>query len=72
MFSSANSPAKETVEETVESVSVDMATSGLYFPMTIPEIHSFEWGTNNSPEGLDKGFTHLFFVTFKSESDREV
>lgn len=41
-------------------------------PAAIPEIHSFEWGTNNSPEGLDQGFTHLFFVTFKSEADREV
>ena len=39
-------------------------------PAKIPEIHSFEWGTNNSPEGLDKGYTHLFFVTFKSEADR--
>lgn len=41
-------------------------------PGKIPEIHSFEWGTNNSPEGLDQGFTHLFFVTFTSEADREV
>ncbi|MEO0734770.1 MAG: Dabb family protein [Bacteroidota bacterium] len=39
-------------------------------PAQIPEIHDFEWGTNNSPEGLDRGFTHLFFVTFKSEEDR--
>ncbi|MEM9929452.1 MAG: Dabb family protein [Bacteroidota bacterium] len=38
----------------------------------IPEIHDFEWGTNNSPEGLDKGFTHVFFVTFASEQDRSV
>ena len=38
----------------------------------IDVIHDFEWGINNSPEGLDKGFTHLFFVTFKSEADREV
>lgn len=41
-------------------------------PEKIDAIHDFEWGTNNSPEGLDKGFTHLFFVTFKSEADREV
>ena len=44
----------------------------LALPGKIPEIHDFEWGTNNSPEGLDKGFTHLFFVTFKSEAGREV
>lgn len=38
----------------------------------IPQIKDFEWGTNNSPEGLDKGFTHCFFVTFDSEEDRAV
>ena len=38
----------------------------------IPEIHDFEWGTNNSPEGLNEGLTHCFLVTFKSEADRDV
>ncbi|ODS80334.1 MAG: hypothetical protein ABS46_14555 [Cytophagaceae bacterium SCN 52-12] len=38
----------------------------------IPEIKAFEWGTNNSPEGLDDGFTHVFFVSFTSEEDRAV
>ena len=38
----------------------------------IPEIRGYEWGTNNSPEGADKGFTHCFLVTFESEEDREV
>lgn len=38
----------------------------------IPEIKGFEWGTNNSPEGLDNGFTHVFFVSFTSEEDRAV
>jgi len=38
----------------------------------IPQIVSFEWGLNNSPEGLEKGFTHCFFVTFASEEDREI
>ncbi|MFN5272263.1 MAG: Dabb family protein [Planctomycetota bacterium] len=37
----------------------------------IPEIASFEFGTNNSPEGLNDGFTHCFLVTFKSEKDRD-
>jgi septum formation inhibitor-activating ATPase MinD len=41
-------------------------------PSKISEIVDFEWGTNNSPEGLDKGFTHSFFVSFKSEEDRAV
>lgn len=38
----------------------------------IKQIKAYEWGTNNSPEGLDNGFTHLFFVTFKSEEDRAI
>jgi len=38
----------------------------------IKEIKELEWGLNNSPEGLDKGFTHCFFVTFASEADREI
>lgn len=37
----------------------------------IPLIHAFEWGINNSPEGLDKGVTHCFLVTFLSEEDRD-
>ena len=37
----------------------------------VKEIKAFEWGTNNSPENLNQGFTHCFFVSFKSEKDRE-
>lgn len=38
---------------------------------TIKEIQSYEWGTNNSPENLNKGCTHGFILTFKSEKDRD-
>ena len=41
-------------------------------PSQIEEIIDFEWGTNNSPEGQAQGFTHVFFVTFASEEDRDV
>tara|TARA_R110001632_G_scaffold37131_10_gene93957 strand:- start:3004 stop:3420 length:417 start_codon:yes stop_codon:yes gene_type:complete len=41
-------------------------------PSKIKEIKDFEWGLNNSPEGLNKGFTHCFFVTFDSEDDRSI
>ncbi len=41
-------------------------------PSKIPQIMSYEWGLNNSPEGLEKGFTHCFFLTFNSEEDRAV
>lgn len=40
-------------------------------PKKIPQIVSFEWGTNNSPEGLADGFTHCFFISFASEKDRD-
>lgn len=41
-------------------------------PAKIKEISAFEWGTNNSPENLNQGFTHCFLVSFRSEKDREV
>ena len=41
-------------------------------PSKIPTICDFEWGTNNSPEGLADGFTHCFLVTFKDEAGRKV
>lgn len=36
----------------------------------IPSIKEFEWGTNNSPEKHDKGFTHCFILSFDSEKGR--
>lgn len=41
-------------------------------PSQIKEIKSFEWGKNNSPENLNNGLTHCFFLTFASEADRAV
>ena len=38
-------------------------------PEKIDTIRDFEWGTNVSPENLDKGFTHCFLVTFSSAAD---
>ena len=37
----------------------------------IPQIAEYEWGTNNSPENKNKGCTHAFILTFKSEKDRD-
>lgn len=39
---------------------------------TIPEVKAFEWGTNNSPENLNQGFTHCYTLTFASEEDRAI
>jgi hypothetical protein len=38
----------------------------------IPVVESLEWGTNVSPEKMNQGFTHCFFLTFRSEKDRDV
>lgn len=40
-------------------------------PQQISEIKGYEWGTDCSPEGLQKGQTHCFFLTFHSEKDRD-
>jgi len=40
-------------------------------PSKISQIKAFEWGTNNSPEGINQGLTHCFLLTFTSEKDRD-
>jgi hypothetical protein len=40
-------------------------------PKEISEIKAFEWGENNSPEGLNQGLTHCFVMSFESEADRD-
>ncbi|MGB6151452.1 MAG: Dabb family protein [Pricia sp.] len=62
MFKFKEGTSQEEINKVQEAFSA--------LPSKIPQIHSYEWGTNNSPEGLDKGFTHVFFLTFKSEEDR--
>jgi len=37
----------------------------------IPGILDYSWGRNNSPEGLDQGFTHAFVMTFKDARSRD-
>lgn len=38
----------------------------------IPEIKKFEGGKDVSVEGLNKGFTHCFVMTFESEAARDI
>lgn len=40
-------------------------------PGKIKLIKDFEWGVNNSPEKMNQGLTHCFFVTFHSGKDRD-
>ena len=62
MFKFKEGTSKDDIRKVQEAFSA--------LPSKILQIASYEWGTNNSPEGLDKGFTHIFFLTFKSEEDR--
>ena len=39
-------------------------------PKKIDTIIDFQAGKNNSPEGLDDGFTHCFLLTFANEAGR--
>ncbi|MEO1525573.1 MAG: Dabb family protein [Planctomycetota bacterium] len=63
-FAFKDDAAKADVEK------VEKAFAAL--PESIDEIKAFEWGTNNSPESHDAGFTHCFLVTFDSEKGRDV
>lgn len=60
-FKSEIIPAQ--VQEVVEAFAA--------LPKKIDTIIGFEHGTNVSPEGKSEGLTHVFVVTFKSESDRD-
>lgn len=53
--------------DAVDQVVADFAQ----LPGQIPDIVSYEWGTNVSPEGLNDGFTHCFTLTFASNEDRD-
>ena len=58
----------ETTPADIQKVEAAFAA----LPGQIPEIKGFEWGLNNSPEGLNKDFTHCFLLTFEREEDRAV
>lgn len=54
----------------VEINKVEQAFAEL--PSQIEQIKEFEWGLNNSPENLNKGYTHGFLLTFDNEKDRDL
>lgn len=58
-------------EEADEAKVAEIETSFAELAQKISAIKDFEWGTNNSPEGLSKGLTHCFIVTFSTEEDRQ-
>ncbi len=58
---------KEATEAQIDTI----VNAFLKLPTKIPEIIDFQWGTNNSPENLNDGFTHCFLLTFKDEAGRD-
>lgn len=64
LFKFKENTSKDKIEE------IEKAFSSL--PSKIPQIIDYEWGVNNSPEGLNKGLTHCFFLSFKNEEDRAI
>ena len=40
-------------------------------PKKIEGVISVEWGTNDSPEGMNKGYTHCVLMTFSDEAGRQ-
>lgn len=40
-------------------------------PAKIKLIKDFEFGVNNSPENLNQGLTHCYFLSFSSAKDRD-
>jgi hypothetical protein len=59
----------KTTETTQDIKNVEEAFQAL--KQKIPQVVTLEWGTNVSKEKRDKGFTHCFILTFKSEKDRD-
>lgn len=64
LFSFKDDASKEDIRQIEEAFSA--------LPGKIPQVKGYEWGTNNSPEGLNDGLTHCFLVTFESEEDRAI
>ncbi len=58
---------KEATPEQIKKVTDGFAA----LKSKIDIIESIEWGTNVSPEGLDKGFSHCWIVSFKNAKDRD-
>ena len=58
----------ETPPETIKKIEDTFAA----LPSKIPQIKGFEWGTDVSVQGFDRGYTHCFVVTVDSEEDRDI
>lgn len=59
-------------DETAEKKIAEIERAALDLPKKIAEIYDFEWGMDESPEKISHGFTHCYFITFKTRADRDV
>lgn len=57
--------------EAPDSAIVEITEAFRNLESRIPGIISFEDGVNNSPEGLNDGFTHVFMLTFENAAARD-
>ncbi|SKA98596.1 Quinol monooxygenase YgiN [Prosthecobacter debontii] len=64
LFKFKDSASPEQVQD-IEKAFGELATK-------IDTVKGYEWGINVSPEGLNDGFTHCFFVTFADKAGLEV
>jgi hypothetical protein len=58
---------KDATPEQIAKITTEFAA----LKTKIDVVESLEWGTNLSPEGLDKGYTHCWLVSFKNAKDRD-
>ncbi|WCJ58579.1 Dabb family protein [Fontisphaera persica] len=59
-------------KETVSAAEIERVEAAFRaLKKSIPGIVSFESGVNVSPENLNKGFTHCYILTFRTEKDRD-
>ncbi len=79
-LSSSTTQKKQTVRHVVVFKYKSSATEAQIKQVTdafrdlkgkIPGITSFEHGINNSPEGKNQGFTHIYFMTFEDAKSRD-
>lgn len=64
LFKFKDSASKEDIKKAEDAFEA--------LPSKMPGITGFQWGLNNSPQGLNKGFTHCYYITFDGEKGREI
>ena len=62
-FSFKDTSSEEDIQGVVDAFAA--------LPSKIDSIIDFQHGVNNSPEGLDDGFTHCFLLTFADDAGRQ-